>query len=259
MSEIQTPALPELRHAVVRLHDVEWRDATQTGDGSYTITGHAAVFEQETVLYDLGWYRLREKIERGAFTDVLAAGPDVHLNIGHDMNRAIARTGVDGIGGLELSEDDVGLRVFARLDPGDPDVVALSSKMSRGIVDQMSFAFIVGESQRIVNEDDEGNEDVLRIIKRVAELFDVCVCAQGAYPQTEAALAMRATAQALGRAGIDLAGLTEPRSTPQEGVEPVALEQRTDEEPVAVEAGGDNQRAIKRAATRARIRVALDD
>jgi hypothetical protein len=61
---------------------------------------------RDRALRRLGWWRLREKIARGAFTKVLASKPDVHLNIGHDMNRAIARTGVDGVGGLELTEDD---------------------------------------------------------------------------------------------------------------------------------------------------------
>src|SRR5437879_3013349 len=105
MTDHQKPALPELRIAVVPFRAVEFRDATQTGDGSYTIKGHAAVFDQETVLYDGGWWRLREVIEPGAFGPVLGRNPLVHLNIGHDMNRSIAATQIDGIGGLELSED----------------------------------------------------------------------------------------------------------------------------------------------------------
>jgi phage head maturation protease len=51
---------------------VQVRDASGTGDGSWTIEGYAAVYEQETTLYDIpGWIRVREEIARGAFTDVL--------------------------------------------------------------------------------------------------------------------------------------------------------------------------------------------
>jgi HK97 family phage prohead protease len=179
---------PELRRALTPLRNIQWRDAGETGDGSYTLTGHAAVYEQETVLLDVGWWRLREVVARGAFTGVLSRRPDVHLVLGHDMTRAIARTGVHGIGGLELSEDEVGLRVFARLDPVDPDVVSLAAKMNRGVVDQMSFAFTIGEAKYDLEIDRDGNEDELRTILEVADLFDVSVVAQGAYAQTDAAL-----------------------------------------------------------------------
>jgi len=129
----------EARHALVQFRDVEFRDAQGTGDGSYTLTGYAAVYGVETVLYDGSWWRFREVIAPEAFVPVLGRTPDVHLNIGHDMTRAIARTGIDGVGGLELASDDQGLRVFARLDPADPDVVSLAAKMNRGIVDQMTL------------------------------------------------------------------------------------------------------------------------
>jgi hypothetical protein len=57
--------------------------------------GYAAVFEQETTLFDIaGWIRVREEIARDAFLNVLgrlAAGDGlVHLNFGHDMKTAVA-------------------------------------------------------------------------------------------------------------------------------------------------------------------------
>lgn len=203
MSTALTPATaPEVRHALIRLSDVQVRE-TGSGDGStLTLVGHAAVTDQETILYDGSWWRLREQIAPGAFTSVLARlrNPDpgdaaartgVHLNIGHDMTRAIARTGVTGMGSLELSEDSVGLRVFARLNPVDPDVISLAAKMSCGIVDQMSFQFTVESDERTVTTDAEGREDELRTILEVRDLYDVTVCAQGAYATTDAALRAR--------------------------------------------------------------------
>jgi len=256
----------EARHALVRFRDVEFRDASGTGDGSFTLTGYAAVYDQETILYDGSWWRLREVIAPGAFDTVLATSPDVHLNIGHDMTRAIARTNVDGVGGLELSSDDEGLRVFARLDPADPDVVSLAAKMNRGIVDQMSFAFTIARAQYDSTVDENDFEDELRTILEIGQLYDTAVCAQGAYPQTSAELAMRSLTGVLGRAGVNLAGLLERRGdepgieppaptagdeTPPEPAEDVPAAE-TPPEPVA-----DDQRA--RTATAMRIRIANDD
>lgn len=172
----------------------EWRDATGTGDGSYTLTGYAAVYDTATTLYDGRSFRMDELISRGAFTRVLGEQPDVHLVVNHDMSRAVARTGVSGIGGLELREDATGLRVFARLDPADPDVQALASKMRRGVVDQMSFAFTVAADSVTTVEDASGKQCETRTILEIGKLFDVSVCAQGAYPQTTASIRSRIAA-----------------------------------------------------------------
>lgn len=177
------------RVAAVPLQDIEWR-LSGSGDGSRILAGYAAVYEQEAVLYVGERYTLKEKIAAGAFDNVLAKSPDVHLNIQHDMARAIARTGVSGVGGLELRSDARGLRVYARLNDKDPDVQSLAAKMDLKIMDQMSFAFRVlpSGSEWHIMTDAAGHETELRIIKEVAELFDVCVCAQGSYDTTSATL-----------------------------------------------------------------------
>lgn len=192
----------ELRYAVTPITGIEVRDSGTPG--AITLTGYAAVTEQETTLYDTRFYRLKEVITRGAFGPALArTGLDVHLNIGHDMNRVIARTGVNGIGRLELTEDETGLRMWARLDATDPDVMALAPKMRAGIIDQASFAFTVARDQ-LITRDTTGVEEELRRIDEIGDLFDVTVCARGAYPQTSATL--RSLMAAAGRAGTNPAG-----------------------------------------------------
>jgi HK97 family phage prohead protease len=233
---------PELRTAVFPLQGLEWRDASGTGDGSYTLTGHAAVFGVETELYRGATWSWREVIEPGAFTAVLATNPDVHLNLGHDMNRSIARTNRSGVGGLELAEDEIGLRVFARLDPADPDVQALAAKMSRGIVDQMSFCFRVGSMTTESGVADGVAFEVDHIIE-VSDLYDVCACAQAAYPQTDASL--RGLQAALRRAGIDPAGI-DPRRAPAGETH----DRRSTE-------GGPSEWARQHAALRARLRARI--
>lgn len=186
---ITEPALRELRYAEVPIRGLEVRDGAKTGDGSLTISGYAAVTDQETILYDGRYFRMREVISRGAFGPVLSrTGLDVHLNIGHDNNFAMARTGVDGVGRLELTEDENGLRVFARVNPEISFVRDLALQMRDGIVDQMSFAFTVARDEALLTETSDGKDDELRSILEIGELYDVTVVARGAYPQTSASI-----------------------------------------------------------------------
>lgn len=183
-----------LRLALTPVRDVQVRDATGTGDGSWTIEGYAAVYDQQTTLWDVpGWVRMREQIARGAFTNVLErvrhGAEVVHLNHGHDMKTVVAATDVRGVGGLELDEDFHGERFFARVDPEDPDAKSLAVKMGRGIVRQASFAFTIAREQLVESAElEDGTLDMLWQIDEVGHQYDVCACAQGAYPQTESFL-----------------------------------------------------------------------
>jgi HK97 family phage prohead protease len=209
-----------LRLAVAPIRNVEVRDATGTGDGSWTIEGYSAVFDQETVLYDIpGWIRVREEIAPTAFDNVLARLSHgdglVHLNHGHDMKTAVAATNVQGIGSLELAVDFHGQRMFARVDPEDPDARSLAVKMRNRVVAQSSFAFTIGDEEIVDERElDDGTLDVKFRINEIADQYDVCVCAQGAYPTTESYMRSLAAASlrvpdlgTLGRSDEELEGL----------------------------------------------------
>lgn len=160
-------------------------DGSDAG-GSYTISGYASVFNTPTTLYDGKQLRITEEIALGAFGAALARSDLlVHLNHGHDMNSAIATTDVPAseIGGLDISQNDVGLRYSARVDSEDPDAKGLVIKMRRRVVAGASFKFVIGQEDRTESEDDTGRRTVHYRINQVSQLFDVCVCAQGAYRQ----------------------------------------------------------------------------
>lgn len=235
-----------VRVAVSPLRDVKVRDASGTGDGSWTIEGYAAVTEQETVLFDLSWIRVREEIARGAFLPVLgrlAAGDGlVHLNFGHDMNTSIASSQVaaNQIGGLELSEDGHGLRFFARVDAADPDAQRLAVKMQRGVVNQASFAFTIAAEELVeeVTNDPAAVaageplwDEKWRILE-IKDLFDVCACPQGAYAQTESFIRTMA-AGSLSRSGIALPAEPSDDDESREGRGDEPGHQRRGEEPGA--------------------------
>ncbi len=177
--------MPEKRIRERDHADIQWRESG-SGDGSPILIGYPAVFNQETTLFEGKRWVLKEKIMPGFFDECLEN--DVHFNLCHDMKTAMARTGIKGIGGLDLSSDSHGLRCYARLDPQDKDVQAITPKMQRGVMDQMSFAFSVAEQSYEVEEDEQGREVETWSLIRCRRLYDVCVCPQGAYSQTEAAL-----------------------------------------------------------------------
>ncbi len=147
-------------------------------DGSRTLTGYASVTGKP---YEVGFYT--EVIQRGAFKRTLGEDPDVQLLINH-AGLPLART---KSGTLRLSEDDHGLRIEADLDPDDPDVESLARKMSRGDVDEMSFAFRV--------TDQDWNDDFTRRLIKAVTIHrgDVSIVNYGANPATSASLRSSAT------------------------------------------------------------------
>lgn len=144
------------------------------------VRGHAAVFNN--LSHDLGGFR--EQIAPGAFSDVLAAQPDVHLVVGHDMTMPLART---ANGTLELREDEQGLYMWARINSQLSYAKDLAEQLRTGLVDQMSFAFTTAEDGDQWVKDEQTGE-VMRTVRKVAGLYDVSVVAQGAYPQTDVGL-----------------------------------------------------------------------
>lgn len=154
---------------------IEVRDSN-AGDGQFTVRGHASVFNRLSL--DLGGFK--EKIARGAFTNVLDKTPDVHALWDHDTRWTLARTRNKT---LELREDPLGLHTWARIAP-TTYAADLRVLMERGDIDQMSFAFTVEKDTWEIDENDE----ITRTITEVRDLYDVTVTAQGAYPQTDVSL-----------------------------------------------------------------------
>ncbi len=142
------------------------------------LVGYAAMFNKRSLPMPLGWDEsFVEVIKPGAFAGVL--GNDVRALINHDSNLVLGR---NKAGTLKLSEDEIGLRV--EITPPDTSYANdLIASIKRGDVDQMSFAFVVGEEKWGDGEDGIA----LREILSVAELFDVSPVTYPAYPDTTVA------------------------------------------------------------------------
>jgi HK97 family phage prohead protease len=114
--------------------------ANGTGNG-LTFEGYASVYEQPYEMWDMfGPYT--EVVSAGASAQSLARSDlDVPLVLQHQDLRRIART---TNGSLQLAETDEGLHVLApELDPDDQDVAYIVPKLRSGLVDEMSFKFMI--------------------------------------------------------------------------------------------------------------------
>lgn len=156
----------------------EYRFNKDPKTGDYILEGYAATYEP----YDChggpnagGWI---EQLDARAFDDTLATQPDVQLLINH-TGEPLART---KSGTLKLSRDGHGLKVWARLDPSDPDVQRLAPKMLRKDMDEMSFAF------RVTKQDWDTGYTHRTIRSLSLQKGDVSVVNYGMNPGTQASL-----------------------------------------------------------------------
>jgi len=123
---------------------------TEGEDGQKTFTGYAAVFGAESQ-----GLPFIERIANGAFARAIKQAEQGRRVIkflhGHDESRMLATT---ASGRLSLSEDAVGLKVEARLDPADPDAAAVISKLTNEAKAMgMSFGFTVPKNGQQWHED----------------------------------------------------------------------------------------------------------
>lgn len=147
-------------------------------DGSWTLIGHAAVFD--SLSESLGGFR--EVIQRGAFRKVLK-NPDLAVKalFNHDQNLVL---GSNQSGTLKLTEDPTGLRYEVQVADTTygRDLRVL---LERGDVTQSSFAFKVGKDGQDWTDQEDGT--LLRTITEFADLLDVSPVTYPAYRATSAA------------------------------------------------------------------------
>jgi HK97 family phage prohead protease len=126
--------------ARIRSPRVEIR-AAEGSSGLLHFTGYASVYERGYEMWDwAGPYT--EQVMQGAGAETLRTPDlDVPLVLAHDSLRRIART---TNGTLTLTEDETGLLADApSLDSRDADVAYIAPKLESGLVDEMSFRFMI--------------------------------------------------------------------------------------------------------------------
>ena len=151
-----------------RTYTVQDVEARQADDGVMRLSGYAAVFNDASVPLPF-----KERIAPGAFRKTLSEAPDVRLLINHE-GLPLART---KNGTLTLTEDDRGLRFDAEL-ADTQEARDIYTLVSRGDVDQMSFAF------RVIRQNWSKDKTERTLTEVSLADGDVSVVTYPAYPTT---------------------------------------------------------------------------
>ncbi|NCU28717.1 MAG: HK97 family phage prohead protease [Candidatus Moranbacteria bacterium] len=137
------------------------------------VVGHAAVFDSWSETLG-GLFPFKEKVRKGAFVESLI-NDDIRALFNHDPNYVLGR---NKVGTLELTEDEVGLRVKI-IPPETSWAKDLVTSIKRGDISQMSIGFIVLEDKWST----ENGIDTRELVK--VRLFDVSTVTFPAYSQTD--------------------------------------------------------------------------
>jgi HK97 family phage major capsid protein/HK97 family phage prohead protease len=143
------------------------------------LVGYAAVYAP-ALSEDLGGFR--EKITPGAFDKSLENNADIRALWDHNTSQPLART---TNGSLKVSSDKRGLRVEIELPEGVSYADDLRQLVRSGVVNQMSFGFLVPPGGDTWDKDEDGN--ALRTLNSI-DLHEVSVVSIPAYPDTTVAL-----------------------------------------------------------------------
>lgn len=167
----------EIQFRDFRLTSIETRKSDE-GKEELVVEGLACSFDQETVLYKGTYYEAREVIASGAFEGCDMT--DVIFNCNH-CGRVYART---RNGSLTLWIENDGLHMRAILMSEDEGHKELYRDVKSGLIDKMSFAFHVEESEWKYTETNEDYEICTRTITKIDKLYDVSAVDIPAYDTT---------------------------------------------------------------------------
>lgn len=145
-------------------------------DDPNSIEGYAAVFDSESD--DLGGFR--ERLLPGCFTRALEESDDILCVVDHDRSKLLGRT---SSGTLKVTQDERGLKFRCAL----PDTMLgkdMRALIARGDYSQCSFKFAVDPEDDNAEEWTESSRGVLRTIRSIARLGDVCPVLTPAYRAT---------------------------------------------------------------------------
>lgn len=140
------------------------------------VQGYATTFDSPYELYRTNEYIVREQVDSHAFDD--CDMEDVIFQYDHE-GRVFARR---SNGTLDLIPDEHGLLVEADLG-GTTIGKQLYEEIKGGYTTKMSFGFIVSDDT-VTEMKEDGQNIILRTIKKISKLFDVSAVSLPANDQT---------------------------------------------------------------------------
>jgi hypothetical protein len=148
-------------------------------DAKPGLTGYAAVFGQDYVIYESKSFRMVERIKPGTFSRAIDEEQDVRGLFNHSADNVLGRT---TNGTLQLVQDNKGLSFDVDLDSRTHIAQDVRCFVDRGDVTGCSFAFSV-RKQTWTETEDDGFTTYQREIEDV-DLFDVGPVTYPAYDAT---------------------------------------------------------------------------
>ena len=143
-------------------------DEVRVDAAAISFRGYASVFDAP---YDVAGMFV-ESVAPTAFNRTLSHERQIHMLFGHEGIPLASTAG----GTLQLSTDQIGLRVEAQLDADSPYAQSVASAVRRGDAAEMSFGFYV--------KDDAWSEDYSQRTLLEVQLDEVSIVRRGANPAT---------------------------------------------------------------------------
>lgn len=166
------------------------REATD-GAESRTIEGYALKFGVRSRLLCDWWNNYYEVLEPGCVTREMLDKQDIKLTMFHDRQLVLARSN-KGNGTLSYEVDNVGVKFWAEM-PHTVDGDKALELVSRGDIAGCSFIYSTDEGdsenavsyERLDEKGDDGEDILLRHVKRIDNVYDFTITTDPAYEQTD--------------------------------------------------------------------------
>lgn len=166
------------------------REATD-GAESRTIEGYALKFGVRSRLLCDWWNNYYEVLEPGCVTREMLDEQDIKLTMFHDRQLVLARSN-KGNGTLNYEVDKVGVKFWAEM-PHTVDGDKALELVSRGDIAGCSFIYSTDEGdrenavsyERLDEKGDDGEDILLRHVKRIDNVYDFTITTDPAYEQTD--------------------------------------------------------------------------
>lgn len=166
------------------------REATD-GAESRTIEGYALKFGVRSRLLCDWWNNYYEVLEPGCVTREMLDKQDIKLTMFHDRQLVLARNN-KGNGTLSYEVDKVGVKFWAEM-PHTVDGDKALELVSRGDIAGCSFIYSTDEDdsenavsyERLDEKGDDGEDILLRHVKRIDNVYDFTITTDPAYEQTD--------------------------------------------------------------------------
>lgn len=166
------------------------REATD-GAESRTIEGYALKFGVRSRLLCDWWNNYYEVLEPGCVTREMLDKQDIKLTMFHDRQLVLARSN-QGNGTLSYEVDKVGVKFWAEM-PHTVDGDKALELVSRGDIAGCSFIYSTDEGdsenavsyERLDEKGDDGEDILLRHVKRIDNVYDFTITTDPAYEQTD--------------------------------------------------------------------------